>query len=243
MRDNKQLNSRQKRINLILYCFVTVSFLIPIVYLIVRMLMGVVPENETGYHSYADYVLMLVQCLLGLIVINLPAIIARRFRFEIPMVLYGLYIVFLYCAIFLGEVRSFYYVIPNWDSILHGFSSLMLGFFGFMVITILNRDEHIMVHLSPSFAAVFAFCFALTIGSIWEIYEYTFDGLLGMNMQKFMTADGQVLTGHAALRDTMKDIMIDAAGAIVSSTVGYFAIVNDKKWIIPKLIDRQNDQK
>lgn len=229
--------TRPKRINLFLYCFVTFSFLIPIVFLALRMLMGKGPVNAAGYHSNADYALMIVQCVLGLIVINLPAIASRQFRFELPMVLYALYIIFLYCAIFLGEVRSFYYVIPHWDSILHAFSSLMLGFFGFMVIAILNRDEHIMVHLSPLFAAVFAFCFALSIGSVWEIYEYTFDGILGLNMQKFITAEGQVLVGHSALRDTMKDLMIDAAGAAISSAVGYLAIVRDKKWFAPKLKD------
>ena len=227
--------TRPKRINLFLYCFVTFSFLIPIVFLALRMLMGNGPANAAGYHSNADYALMIVQCVLGLIVINLPAIASRQFRFELPMVLYALYIIFLYCAIFLGEVRSFYYVIPHWDSILHAFSSLMLGFFGFMVIAILNRDEHIMVHLSPLFAAVFAFCFALSIGSVWEIYEYVFDGILGLNMQKFMTVDGTLLIGHAALADTMKDIIIDAIGALTATVIGSIAIKHDRRWIQPKL--------
>lgn len=238
MKKNKNSVEHQKRINLYLYCFVTISFVIPIIFLVIWMLKGNIPKSEAGYHSNADYALMIVQCLLGLVVINLPVMLSRQLRFEVPMVLYALYMVFLYCAIFLGEVRSFYYVIPHWDSILHAFSSLMMGFFGFMVIAILNRDEHIMVHLSPLFAAVFAFCFALTIGSMWEIYEFTFDGVLGLNMQKFITADGQILAGHAALRDTMKDLIIDAVGAAVSSAVGYAAIVRDRQWFYPKLIDQ-----
>ena len=228
---------RQRRINIFLYCFVTVSFLIPVIFLAFRIALGSVPQNEMGYHSNADYALMIVQCLLGLVVINFPPLLSRKLRFELPVVLYGLYIIFLYCAIFLGEVRSFYYLIPNWDSILHAFSSLMLGFFGFMVITILNRDNSVMVHLSPVFAAVFAFCFALTIGSIWEIYEFTFDGILGLNMQKFITADGQVLLGHDALRDTMKDLIIDGAGAAIASVVGYFSILKDRTWMYLKLVE------
>lgn len=238
MKAKQKSETRQKRLNRFLYYSVTVSFIVPIIFLVVQMLTGNVPKNEAGYHSGADYALMIVQCLLGLVVINLPVVLSRQLRFEVPMVLYALYLIFLYCSIFLGEVRSFYYVIPHWDSVLHAFSSLMLGFFGFMVIAIINRDEHIMVRLSPVFAAIFAFCFALTIGCIWEIYEFTFDGILGLNMQKFITADGQVLLGHEALRDTMKDLIIDAAGAAVSSAVGYFAIVRDQKWIYPKLIDQ-----
>ncbi|MCQ2422474.1 MAG: hypothetical protein MJ064_05705 [Lachnospiraceae bacterium] len=232
-------DKKKKKLNRFLYVSVVISFLVPVVFLIARMIFGDVPSNEAGYHSDADYILMIIQCLLGLIVINLPTFLARKLRFELPMALYGMYIIFLYCAIFLGEVRSFYYVIPFWDSILHAFSSLMLGFFGFMAITVLLRDEHIVMSLSPIFTAVFAFCFALSIGTIWEIYEYVFDGILGLNMQKFMTVDGTLLIGHAALADTMKDIIIDAIGALTATVIGSIANKYDRRWIKPTL--KQSD--
>ena len=228
-------NNKQQRFNNILYISVVISFIVPIIFLILRMIFGNVSSNVAGYHSDADYILMIIQCLLGLIVINLPTFLARKLKFELPMTLYGMYIIFLYCAIFLGEVRSFYYVIPFWDSILHAFSSLMLGFFGFMAITILLRDEHIVMSLSPIFTAIFAFCFALSIGTVWEIYEYVFDGILGLNMQKFMTVDGTLLVGHAALADTMKDIIIDAIGALTATVIGSVAIKHDRTWMQPKL--------
>ena len=228
--------SRGRRLSIILYVGVTLSFILPIIFIIFKMIFGSDELSDAGYHSSADYALMIVQCLLGIVVINLPSLLAKKFRFELPGVLYALYIIFLYCAIFLGEVRSFYYVIPYWDSILHCFSSLMLGFFGFMVITILNRDEHTILHLSPFFVALFAFCFAVMIGSAWEIYEFTFDGLLGLNMQKFMTADGTLLVGRDALLDTMKDIIVDTIGALISSTVGYISVKhNNRDWLVPKL--------
>ena len=110
-----------KKINLtrVLYYFVLLSFLIPIIYLIYRISTvapGVVGE---GMKSRADYVLMLVQCALGILVIHLPSFLAKKLKFEIPTALYIMYIIFLYCAIFLGEVRSFYYNVPHWDDILH----------------------------------------------------------------------------------------------------------------------------
>lgn len=61
------------------------------------------------------------------------------------------------------------------------------------------------------------------------------DGLLGMNMQKFITADGTVLTGHAALTDTMKDIIVDILGALISSVIGFFSIRRNKEWLVPIL--------
>lgn len=238
----KEKMKRGEKLSRLLYAAVTLSFILPIIYIVTRMLRGELKPDAVGYHSEADYVLMIVECLLGLVVINLPTLLARRFRFEIPVLLYIFYIIFLYCAIFLGEVRSFYYLIPHWDAILHAFSSMMTGFFGLMVVTILNRDEHVVIHLSPFFVSLFAFSFAVTIGTLWEIYEFTFDGLLGLNMQKFMTADGTVLSGHEALFDTMKDIIVDTLGALISSAVGFFSLKNNKQWFVPTLTE-ENDEK
>lgn len=221
---------RHQKINRVLYYIVIASFVIPIIFIVIMMLFGETAETEAGYHSSADYSLMLLQCVLGLIVINIPSLIAKKLKFELPIILYSMYIVFLYCAIFLGEVRSFFYVIPFWDSILHSFSALMLGAFGFMLVSILNKNKELTVQLSPFFVALFSFCFTLAVGSLWEIYEFTFDGLLGLNMQKFILADGTVLIGHAALVDTMKDLITDALGGLVAAVVGFFSIKNDKLW-------------
>lgn len=218
-----------------IYYIVLLSFLIPIGFLIYRIITLDGTESAAGFHSKADYVLMLVQCVLGLIVIHIPSVLARRLRFEIPGFLYTMYIIFLYCGIFLGEVRSFYYTVPHWDDFLHAFSSMMTGFFAVMVITILNRDDNLVFRISPFFVALFAFTFSVAIGALWEVYEFTGDGLLGINMQKYITADGTVLTGHAAISDTMKDIVVDMIGALVSSVIGYISVKHSQKWLIPAL--------
>ena len=176
-----------------------------------------VPE---GTRLRSDYLLMLTQCLLGLIVMFLPALLEKRLRITVPNYIYVMYFIFLYCAIYLGEVRSFFYVIPQWDTFLHGFSAMMLGSLGFSLVSILNDSKRTHVQLSPLFVGLFAFCFAIAMGALWEIYEFSFDGLLGMNMQKFRLEDGTLLIGHEALRDTMEDIITDAIGALIVSVVG-----------------------
>ena len=226
---------KKNRLGRILYFWVNLSFLVPIVYLILRLIFGGGSSNEAGYHSDSDYLLMLMQCILGLVTIHLPSILERRLRFELPGLLYVFYIVFLYCAICLGGVPSFYYLFPRWDSMLHFFSSMMTGFFGLMVVTILNRDRHVSMNLSPLFVCLFAFCFSVTIGSLWEIYEFLGDGLFGLNMQKFMTAQGELLVGHDALRDTMKDIIVDVLGALLASVIGMISIRRGTRWYIPTL--------
>ena len=233
-----------ERITRLAYLITLLSFILPvgvIIYLITQA-PAAVPEGSSGVRVKSDYILMLVECMLGIIVIHLPSMLERRFHFELPAALYLMYILFLYCAIFLGEVRDYYYRVPHWDTILHAMSSVMAGVFGFTVVAMLNRNQRIAISLSPFFVALFAFCFAVTLGSLWEIYEFTFDGLLGMNMQKFRTADGVVLAGHEALADTMKDIIVDTLGALFASIAGYLSLKAKHGWctdIIEKYWDKR----
>lgn len=182
----------------------------------------------------SDYLLMLLQCTLGLVVMMLPTLIERKWELGITNAIYVLYYVFLYCAVFLGEVLEFYYLLPHWDTVLHFFSGAMLSALGFILVDILNRNERVHVSLSPLFVAVFAFCFALAAGAVWEIYEFSGDTLLGLNMQKCLTEHGQPLVGYAALSDTMKDIVVDALAALVVSALGYLSICRRKSRLIPK---------
>ena len=208
---------------------VLVSFIAPLGYLVWRIAAGGMADGVG--RSRQDYVLMLLQCLLGIAAILVPARLMRRWDVEIPRVMFLMYIAFLYCAIFLGEVRSFYYNVPHWDTILHTFSGAMLGALGFSMIAIFNNTERIPLNLSPMFIAVFAFCFALALGGVWEIYEFTMDAVFGTNMQKFALDDGTLLVGQAALSDTMKDIIVDAIGALVMSVVGYISLKYKKGWV------------
>ena len=185
---------------------------------------GALPEGADYEKVKSDYLLMLTQCLLGMVVMLLPSMIEKRWNLSIPHPVYLLYYIFLYCAVFLGEVFEFYYRVPHWDSILHFFSGAMLSALGFIVVDLLNRSEQVSVTLSPLFVSLFAFCFALALGAVWEIYEYACDGVMGLNMQKYADAQGVMKIGRASLHDTMKDLMVDASAALTMSVLGYFSI-------------------
>ncbi len=210
--------------------FLFVVLLISIAYTIVRIVMA--PSELTVSDAYvkikSDYVLMLIQCILGLIVMMIPSIVERRLSIDIPNNMEVLYFIFLFCAIYLGEVRDFYYLIPYWDTILHAFSGAMLGALGFWLVSFLNDASYINLKLSPFFVAMFAFCFALAAGAAWEIYEFTFDGLLSLNMQKHTLKNGIPLVGRKALEDTMKDIIVDAVSAFAVSTTGYYQLLKQE---------------
>ncbi|MBQ9748279.1 MAG: hypothetical protein IJV98_05790 [Clostridia bacterium] len=222
---HKLISKRCKK-QRIAYLVVLFSFLLPIVFYIVEMCLGIFDS---------DRVLTLLQCVLGIIVLHVPDILSHKLRFEVPTFLYVFYLIFLYCAIFLGEFADIYNRVAYWDILLHCASSMASGLVGFLFISILNRSEHVVFRLSPKFVALFAFCFAVSVGALWEIYEFLVDHLMGLNMQKFILPDGTVLVGHAALIDTMEDIVIDILGALIAAVIGYVSILKNKDWLIPKL--------
>ena len=220
---------RQKKAAKIIGTILFVTLVFSVIYAFVRFLLAPseIPAGEPYRKIKTDYLLMVTQCSLGILVMMLPTFIARTWKIVVPNTIVIVYFVFLYCAIYLGEVRNFYYVIPHWDTILHAFSGAMLGALGFVLVDILNKDTKVAVDLSPFFVAVFAFCFALSVGALWEVYEFSFDAVLGLNMQKHTTESGVALVGKTALTDTMKDIIIDALAALVVSVLGY--ILNKRR--------------
>jgi hypothetical protein len=184
--------------------------------------------GEVGERLKGDYTLIFVQCLFGILALLLPSFIERRLNIVLPSPVIVVYAVFLYCGIVLGEVHSFYYRIPQWDTILHTFSGVMLGALGYTLISFLNKTDSIPMSLSPAFVAIFTFCFAVALGVLWEVYEFSIDSILHTNMQKFTLEDGGSLSGQAALRDTMKDLIVDSIGALAFSAFGYASLKRNR---------------
>lgn len=244
MKEKQDKETRRQRLLKWLTGLVYFSLLSSIVYVVAHIFAA--PSlpcfAAEGERLKSDYVLMLVQCVLALVVLMLPSVIAKKFKLQIPSMMLILFVLFLYCAVYLGEVRSFYYKISNWDTILHCFSGGMLGALGFSVVALLNNSDRIPVNLSPIFIAFFAFCFALMLGALWEIYEFTIDGIMHLNMQKYATESGVTLVGRAALVDTMEDLIVDSIGAFVIACIGYISSKYKKGWLESLLITRKKDQ-
>lgn len=210
----------------IVFWFVFVSLILATIYAGVRMIQAEPGAVASFPHQRlrSDYTLMLVQCVLGIVVMFLPSMLVNRLNFNIPRPAIIAYFVFIYCAIFLGEIGAFYYRFEFWDDLLHFFSGGMLAILGYIIVDTLNTQKKIHVALSPLFVALFAFCFALTIGALWEIWEFAFDSMLGLNMQKFALETGELLVGQEALADTMTDLIVDAVAGFVVSAICYVAL-------------------
>ena len=55
---------------------------------------------------------------------------------------------------------------------------------GFSLIDLFNRSERFTFKLSPLFLAIVAFCFSMTVGVLWEFFEFTADQVMHTDMQK-----------------------------------------------------------
>jgi len=144
-----------------------------------------------------------------------PAVFRRQLPVDIPSEFLLLTVVFVFAALFLGEIRHYYERFWWWDIALHGSSGLLLGIFGFLLVYVLNENKRVDLHMRPRFVALFALLFAIAAGALWEIFEFAMDQTLGTNMQKPMRGDPSGLT------DTMWDLIVDAAGALVISSLGW----------------------
>lgn len=153
----------------------------------------------------------------------IPLLFERRFRVYAPPQLQLLAVIFVFATLFLGEVYDYYNRFWWWDIALHASSGFLLGILGFLLVHVMNETERLDLHMKPGFVAFFAFLFALGVGTVWEIFEFSMDGLFGMNMQKPMLGDPSGLT------DTMWDLVVDALGALVISVLGYRDLKNRDK--------------
>lgn len=171
----------------------------------------------------------IVQLLLMMGIIILPDHLKDKLGLKIPIMLETSLTVFAFCGFVLGDVFDFYKKIPVWDSILHAFSGIILAYVGFVLIDYFVKRDSINLSMGHMYICVSVVLFSLALGAIWEIGEYLVDDIFGTNNQQYMKStrgtlygkEDEPLLGHEALNDTMKDLMLDLAGASIVGVVEY----------------------
>lgn len=123
-------------------------------------------------------------CLLTLVLLIMPSFVQVTFRIEFPSVLEVVVLLFIFSAEILGEISAFYESFPFWDTILHTLNGFLMAAIGFSLVDLLSRSEKVKFELSPWLLAIISFCFSMTIGVLWEFYEFTMDRMFGLDMQK-----------------------------------------------------------
>ena len=123
-------------------------------------------------------------CVLVLFLFILPFFIQKNFGIRLPSALEIIILLFIFAAEILGELQSYFIQYPYWDTMLHTTNGFLCAAVGFSLIDILNRNAKIKFTLSPVYVALAAFCFSMTIGVLWEFFEFGMDRLFHMDMQK-----------------------------------------------------------
>ena len=123
-------------------------------------------------------------CILTIVLLYVPSWIQVKLHIELPPALEITILCFIFAAEILGEVNAFYVNVPHWDTMLHTLNGFLAAAVGFSMVLLLNDDERLTFDLSPFFLALMAFCFSMTIGVLWEFFEFGMDYFFHTDMQK-----------------------------------------------------------
>lgn len=151
-----------------------------VVYLVLRFLVILCMVEQAlkgNWHSVA-------LCFFTLILFTLPTIASKTFKVTLPKTLEIIIYLFIFGAEILGEIQNFYGVFKHWDTMLHTLNGFLSAAIGFSLIDILNRTERFHIKMTPLFVALVAFCFSMTIGVLWEFFEFGADRYFNQDMQK-----------------------------------------------------------
>lgn len=151
-----------------------------VVYFVLRLLVIVMMVLQLLNRNYENVFL----CALTLLLLVITSFVQVTFKVELPTTLEIIILLFIFAAEILGEISEFYLMFPFWDTVLHTMNGFLAAAIGFSLVDLLNRSERTVFNLSPLFTAIVAFCFSMTIGVLWEFFEFGMDLIGGYDMQK-----------------------------------------------------------
>ena len=186
------------------------------VYLVLRGLIILIMVRAVLRGNYESVFL----CALSLVLLILPSILQKRLYITLPSTLEIVILLFIFAAEILGELASFYVRVPNWDTMLHTVNGFLCAAVGFALVDMINRNERFSLKLSPVYLAIVAFGFSMTVGVLWEFFEFAADRFLGLDMQKDTVLSA---IGSVALDPTMSNKVVrvkDIADVIIVHSDG-----------------------
>ncbi len=179
--------------------------------------------------------------LLTLAATMVPAMLADRYHLRLPMAFFAAIVLFLFATLFLGEAFDFYNIFWWWDVAMHASAAIGFGLVGVIIALLMFEGNR---YAAPPWAVgLIGLTFAVSIGVLWEVFEYFMDASFGLNMQK------------SGLQDTMWDLITNAGGGLVGASAGYAYLrgrdrsglpgmiaefVRRNKWYFPKSDTKDN---
>ena len=233
MMDQKNRPTKNKKHDYIIWAIrflLIVSMLTNIVFIALHLFSDdFVTKNEI-LEELSKRIELLFWSAVTLTLTFLPDYIEYK-NIHLPHILEIVIVIFIFAGIFLSVRFELYYHVFWWDDVLHTLSGIIIGFLGFIIIYKINGKYS--MDISPLLVAVFAFTFAMTMGVIWEIFEFALDVFFGTTMQSWDLPHDTTLIGRSfqgsGLRDTMSDLIVNSLGALLTSVICYFLYKREKK--------------
>ena len=171
-------------------------------------------------------------CFLTLLLFTLPHFVEKSFRIDLPTTLVIIAFMFIFCAEILGEIECYYIKYPLWDTMLHTTSGFVFAAFGFCLLDMLNRNKKLSLNLSPLSLSLVAFCFSMTVGVLWEFFEFGADCFFRFDMQKdtllselsTVTLDPKSSNTAVLLDGVIRTVIEHADGTVTVIEGGYLDI-------------------
>ena len=190
-------------INLIVFYCVFICFTVALIVGLVDFVAG----NLELHRFLFRFAFVFVMCL--------PYIIRKVFKMVFSRVTTIIFYIYMFLAAFLGIVLRFYDTVPVWDMVIHFLMGIVLSVFAIYILnyTIYKKDKS---RHNLFFTFLFMIMFAMGIGALWEIWEFSGDVLFGLYSQRFLDQNMVPLVGQAALMDTMLDICMELSGSLIA---------------------------
>lgn len=148
-------------------------------YILLRVIVTVMLVDQIFQQNMGNTFLL----LLTLVLFEIPYLLEKMLKIEIPNMLEIIIISFIFSSTVLGELSDFYGYFSMWDTILHALTGFLAGGVGFSLVYLLNKNTKTM-NLTPLLLAIVSFCFSMTVGVMWEFVEFSADHIFQLDMQK-----------------------------------------------------------
>lgn len=148
-------------------------------------------------------------------------------------------IIGIFCGSFGGKFMNFYYTVELWDVIMHFVGGGACVFFGYEIVTAMQKKDKAYVPMSIVLLCAMGFSFLASTG--WELFEFTFDHISCISAKAAdlpvvqATGDAQhwnyalaqvagikeplippIYAERWPLMDTMSDIVLNTVGALIA---------------------------
>lgn len=156
--------------------------------------------------------------IVSIILPFIVTIIANKKNIVLPSSFQLISVIFILLALYFGEHMKFYDKFWWWDLLLHAiFGSYAVIVALHLIQGIIIKKKEVTKKRFITFTVIFAFCFSITLGTLWEVFEFLGDYFFKTNMVK------------GGLEDTASDLIVKIIAAFITSIICYFRNLKKEK--------------